>query len=164
AHAALEDLCGDFGERGWIAGATRSRAETALGQLRDAEPSLERGVFRAQCDELRRVGRKASMLRDSALTLREITRSVHPSASAVEHLTKEKRSHAETIRALQSLAAAAITGSDWQSPSFDHSVAPQAGRFAGRITEHVDDYRRDRHADAAGFEAAYRNEYVAHPP
>jgi cystathionine beta-lyase/cystathionine gamma-synthase len=62
------------------------------------------------------------------------------------------------------LLAAAITATDWQSPSFGHSVRSTAGRWTGRVTEHVDDYKRDRHHDAAEFELAFLREYVDAPP
>jgi cystathionine beta-lyase/cystathionine gamma-synthase len=81
----------------------------------------------------------------------------------VDRLAQERADLVDVVRTLLSPAAAAATAADWQSPSFGHSVFAQAGRFAGRITEHHDDYRRDRHADASGFEDAYLREYVDHP-
>jgi cystathionine beta-lyase/cystathionine gamma-synthase len=53
-----------------------------------------------------------------------------------------------------------MTAADWQSPSVLHAVHSAAGRFTGEVTEHVDDYKRDRHADAERFERAYLDEYV----
>src|SRR5205085_1233707 len=87
-----------------------------------------------------------------------------PGMGLVGRLAERKRAATEMLRTLRSLAAGAATATDWQSPSFGHSVRPQAGRFGGRVTEHRDDYRRDRHHDAARFEAAWLREYVDRPP
>jgi hypothetical protein len=71
--------------------------------------------------------------------------------------------YAGLIRGEYGVSAALATADDWQSPSFGHSLRSQAGRSEGRIRAHVDDYKRDRHADAAVYEAAYLHEYVRQP-
>jgi cystathionine beta-lyase/cystathionine gamma-synthase len=75
-------------------------------------------------------------------------------------LAERKRSLAFQARVLQSTGAALVTSSDWQSPSYEHAVWSMAGRYTGRITEHADDYKRDRHQDAAAYERAYLREYI----
>ena len=95
--------------------------------------------------------------------LHDAATAVSPSARAVRALSAERRRLGDLLRFHRTMAAAAIIGTDWQSPSFGHSVRPAAGRFAGRVTEHRDDYRRDRHPDAAAFEAAYLREMVDAP-
>jgi hypothetical protein len=71
--------------------------------------------------------------------------------------------YAAFIRREYGFAAALATADDWQSPSFGHSLRSQAGRAEGRIRPYVDDYKRDRHADAVAYEAAYLREYVGAP-
>ena len=83
---------------------------------------------------------------------RELAR-LHPSAHARDH-------YAGLIRREYGVAAALATADDWQSPSFGHSLRSQAGRHEGRIHPHADDYKRDRHADATAYEAAFLREYV----
>ena len=68
--------------------------------------------------------------------------------------------YAALIRGEYGIAAALATANDWQSPSFGHSLRSQAGRHEGGIRPYVDDYKRDRHSDAAAYEAAYLREYV----
>jgi cystathionine beta-lyase/cystathionine gamma-synthase len=102
----------------------------------------------------------------SAAWLREIGELTHraladfPTVPALARLAEQKRIYADLVRTHQAVAASLITSSDWQSPSFLHAVRSMAGRYTGRITEHVDDYKRDRHGDAAAFEEAYLREYV----
>ena len=71
--------------------------------------------------------------------------------------------YAALIRREYGIAAALATADDWQSPSFGHSLRSQAGRDEGRIRPYVDDYKRDRHGDAAAYEAAYLRELVRAP-
>jgi hypothetical protein len=71
--------------------------------------------------------------------------------------------YAGLIRREYGVSAALATADDWQSPSFGHSLRSQAGRHEGRIRAHVGDYKRDRHVDAAVYEAAYLREYVREP-
>lgn len=75
-------------------------------------------------------------------------------------LAAERGGLADRLRTLQGIAAAAMTASEWQSPSFDHSGRSNAGVRTGLVRPHVDDYRRDRHPDAAAFEAEYLAAYV----
>jgi hypothetical protein len=86
---------------------------------------------------------------------RELAR-LHPTARARDR-------YAGLIRREYGVSAALATADDWQSPSFGHSLRSQAGRHEGRIRPHVDDYKRDRHADAAAYEAAYLREHVRVP-
>ena len=71
--------------------------------------------------------------------------------------------YAALIRREYGIAAALATADDWQSPSSGHSLRSQAGRDEGRIRPYVDDYKRDRHGDAAAYEAAYLRELVGAP-
>ncbi len=107
--------------------------------------------------------RRVAMLRESMLADREVALAARPTGHLVHRLAARKTAGLAALRTARSVAAACITAADWQSPSFAHSVHPQAGRFRGRVTEHHDDYRRDRHDDAARFEAAFLHEYVDHP-
>jgi cystathionine beta-lyase/cystathionine gamma-synthase len=75
-------------------------------------------------------------------------------------LAAERAGLADRLRTLQGIASATMTASEWQSPSFAHSGRPNAGVRTGLVRPHVDDYRRDRHPDAAAFESEYLAAYV----
>lgn len=66
----------------------------------------------------------------------------------------------EFLRIYQQQVAALITSTDWQSPSYAHSVQSQAGRQTNTIYATVNDYKRDRHEDAFAYERAFVKEYV----
>lgn len=58
------------------------------------------------------------------------------------------------------IIAALITATDWQSPSFNHSKIPQAGRLTGQITGTINDYKRDQHPDEKYYEDAFIDQYI----
>ena len=151
---SVSDLAADLGDLAGLARRTCARIDGALEEL---EPHAARGS--EAVGELVRLRRRIAMLRDELLTDRELA-AAHVTEALVDRLAARKREAAGAIRTVRSFVAAAVTATDWQSPSFGHSGGPQAGRFAGRVTEHVDDYRRDRHGDAAWFERAFVHEYV----
>ncbi len=75
-------------------------------------------------------------------------------------LTAARRGLADRLRTMAGIAASTTTASEWQSPSFAHSVRSNAGMATGLVCPHIDDYRRDRHPDAATFEARFLTAYV----
>ncbi len=81
----------------------------------------------------------------------------------LDEMAAGRRRVADVFRARQCLVAAVLVGSDWHSPSISHSIGSQAGRHDGRVTGHVDDYKRDRHPEAEAFERRWAAEMVDDP-
>lgn len=83
-------------------------------------------------------------------------------ASSGHHLEiiARKKSVIDELRALQGIGAGIIASMDWQSPSYAHAAAPQAGRRTGSIVGTQNDYTRDHHAEAAAYERAFAREYI----
>jgi hypothetical protein len=162
-RGSLADLADDFDEVAALARDARRRLVDAQEEIHRARRAFEPDTRRAVREEIGRRRAEMGSLERSAESLRAAALDATPTARVVDALAAERRRLGDLARIHRTLAAAAITATDWQSPSFAHSVRPAAGRFAGRVTEHHDDYRRDRHADAAAFEAAYLAEYVDAP-
>jgi|GEM_PF-801722 len=78
----------------------------------------------------------------------------------LQELIADKKNAIAELRALFMISAGIRTASDWQSPSFDHTLEPQAGRHMGKIGNAEYDYTRDLHIDAAGYETRFIKEYV----
>lgn len=74
-------------------------------------------------------------------------------------LALKKRAHL-ALRALHLLGAATMSATEWQSPSFLHSRASQAGKYTGHVSANINDYQRDHHYDAKAYEHAFRSEYI----
>jgi cystathionine beta-lyase/cystathionine gamma-synthase len=163
AQEALADLADDFDELLWIAGGMRRHLAEAERELREAGRALSRTAGLVLREDLRSrriryVGIEAALSR-----LRRDAQAARPDLATIERLSHERSAHRDLIRTLQATSASLVTATDWQSPSIAHSVASSAGRHDGRVTEHVDDYRRDRHDDAAAFEGDWLREYVDDP-
>jgi cystathionine beta-lyase/cystathionine gamma-synthase len=111
-------------------------------------------------DHLRRLVSAYDAIRRDARGLRGDAERGRRSPESLAGLAVGRSGLADRLRTLQGIAAAAMTASEWQSPSFAHSGRSNAGACTGEVRPHVDDYRRDRHPDAAVFEAEYLAEYV----
>lgn len=159
---ALRDLSDDFVD---LAKFTTDRM-TALQELRDQLRRPGCSVPPWVCEEvLAAIRWQIERYSSTATELAELARcaeSVHSAASLVA-LTKARRRVAEVLRARQPLTAGQLVAVDWHSPSIAHSVHSTAGRYAGQVVLHHDDYKRDRHPDEAAWENRWLDEMVDNP-
>lgn len=155
---ALADLDGDLGELGFLCSAAQKRLTEFEVELEVACPYRETREFLGRTVASAR--RRHRALAGRVRALRAEGRCAPPSPLLVARLTAVRASLADRLRAEQSLLAGMIAAPDWQSPSFLHSCAPAAGRQAGRIRAHWNDYKRDRHDDAAAYEVSYAEEMI----
>ena len=58
------------------------------------------------------------------------------------------------------LSSSLIVSTDWQSPSFMHSLHSEAGRQSGEIIGTINDYKRDRHLDENSYKSIFIKQYV----
>ncbi|MFN2489468.1 MAG: PLP-dependent transferase [Actinomycetota bacterium] len=156
---SLHDLAEDFEELAYIARSTRARLKDLDRSLEAARRHIHPASARPVLTDVRSLA-AAYARREAELEALRAEAHGGECSSDVRRLTQHKRTYAELIRTTQGRAAWLATATDWQSPSIRHSVHPNAGRHTGRVTEHLDDYRRDRHPDAVAFETAYLREYV----
>lgn len=78
----------------------------------------------------------------------------------ITNILAQKKDIFNLLRILANLVSNLITSTDWQSPSYMHSLFPQAGKFTGKIKGTINDYKRDVHLDAQFFESLYKKEYL----
>ncbi len=76
------------------------------------------------------------------------------------YLQDKKNIYFHFLRANVGLFSALITSTDWQSPTFNHSLYSLAGRQSGKIKHTISDYKRDIHLDEQPYEKKFLNEYV----
>jgi cystathionine beta-lyase/cystathionine gamma-synthase len=157
---ALADLRQDFGELLYLArdaGAELASLIEDLDRIVPGQPVIEEQA-RLALARSREAASRLLGLRQQAST------PGGGSLALVDELAAERENMLRFLRAERAVVAGLAMAADWQSPSFAHSVSPQAGRQLGRITPHRDDYKRDRHRDATVYERAYIAELVAGPP
>ncbi len=75
-------------------------------------------------------------------------------------VSQKKQEWGIYIHSIQGIIGSLMVSFDWQSPSYDASVAPQAGSQRGRIEATINDYKRDHHLDAYPYERAFVREYI----
>lgn len=78
-------------------------------------------------------------------------------------LSQLKNKYFNLLRNYVPLISGLITSSDSQSPSYNHSLFPQAGRQTGKIIGTINDYKRDQHLDGKELEKNYLKEYIDAP-
>jgi cystathionine beta-lyase/cystathionine gamma-synthase len=160
--ASLQDLRADFAALAVIGTSARERLARSLVELDRAGPHLQRATRREVERAVRaEVGRYDAQLRSLERLRCETTGTL--SAALLRRLTTQKHVHADRLRAHQALSAALVVATDWHSPSISHAVRSAAGRYTGRVHAYHDEYKRDRHPDAAELEDAWLREYVDNP-
>lgn len=98
------------------------------------------------------------LLKDLVLISDKI-RNKNNTADIVDFRLK-KYKYQDLARTLIFLSSALITATDWQSPSYNHSINSNAGRQTGKITGTINDYKRDIHLDESQYENAFLKEYI----
>jgi len=76
------------------------------------------------------------------------------------YLKNKKIVYFNLLRTNVGLFSALITSTDWQSPTFNHSLYSLAGRQSGMIKHTISDYKRDLHIDEQSYEKSFLSEYV----
>lgn len=152
---AVADLAEDLDALAWLAESGRDRLDALGGELAAVGRDLPgRTLAWVETERRRLRARQAAHARRLA-RLRDEARAAAPSERLRAQLAQAKAAHADLLRAERAALAGLVVAADWQSPSFAHAVRPAAGRWAGAVVAHVDDYTRDRHGEAAAWEAAY---------
>ena len=80
-----------------------------------------------------------------------------------DRLAAERAALADLVRMQIAVSAALVAAADWQSPAFAATHTPGAGRWDGAISEHENDYKRDRHDDARFLEEEFAAEFGGAP-
>ncbi len=160
--AALADLSADFEELLFLTRSAEAELDEACFEL--ARALLHERTRELLIGQLASSRRRYRALAERLLALREQAASGLASPELVRELAGEKGSLADLLRTEQALTAALVGAADWQSPSFLHSIGPNAGRQDGRIRAHWNDYKRDRHLDAGAYERRYLQALVDGPP
>lgn len=78
----------------------------------------------------------------------------------ISNALAQKYAFYDQLRTLTSSVASFMTASNWQSPSYAHSVYPQAGLKTGKIIGNITDYTRDQHLEANAYQKVFAKTYV----
>jgi cystathionine beta-lyase/cystathionine gamma-synthase len=87
-------------------------------------------------------------------------KTTNHSGDSLKQLIIDSYAVYESIRLIYGTLGGTITATDWQSPSYNHSLFPMAGRLTGKISPTINDYKRDQHLDTGLFEQKFLAEYI----
>lgn len=163
-EASFRDIRADLEELAGLVRSSYAALIRARGELDRARPHVRRPTLRAVEDEVAFLLFRYRAVLDDLEGLASCAARGPWSEDLLARMARRRLDHADLVRSLAGQAAALITATDWQSPSFLHATRSMAGRHTGRVTEHVDDYKRDRHPDALEFEEAFLRAYVDPAP
>lgn len=97
---------------------------------------------------------------EELLLLRKKAQGKNHSLPLLSQLIQAKKGYFDLLRTQQNVFASLITATDWQSPSYAHSLHSRAGVQTGKIIGTINDYKRDQHLNEKEFENAYLSEYI----
>ncbi|MEI6511177.1 MAG: PLP-dependent transferase [Candidatus Uhrbacteria bacterium] len=157
-HATLADLREDLAD-------LQSIAESSGGQVWRHKARLDRTAEHYRPETHAFLSRQANDLWSEYQELATRIQTSLGETTAwtdadVPRLTDLKHAAADLLRSFQANLAFVLSAGDWQSPTFLHSLVPQAGAQVGRIVGTQNDYKRDGHLDADAYEKAFRKEYI----
>lgn len=78
----------------------------------------------------------------------------------LNYFVTNKYTYYDLVRSQQVNLGSLITSTDWQSPSYKHSLHSFAGRQTGKIIGTINDYKRDAHLDERKYEKLYLRQYI----
>lgn len=154
----LADLASDLAELLYLAGSGNHKLAAFQEISRRQSAAYRPATATLLMDSIAPLFQSYSELQkelDGALTQQDAWQ-----ASDITQLTTLKKRGADLVKALHLMGAAVGTAAEWQSPSFLHSTASQAGKHTGAISGNINDYQRDFHRDARVYEHAFRSEYI----
>ena len=82
------------------------------------------------------------------------------SGSSSKILRINKYKFQDILRTVAVLCSNLIVSTDWQSPSYLHSISSKAGLQNGKITGTINDYKRDVHLDSQSYEEMFLKENI----
>lgn len=132
----------------------------ALRQYKSQKKHLSPDNYRYITEQLSILERKLGVVRVNIRLIRQNSLKAGENISIITQLSSFYRETKEKLRIYISILSYLIVSSDWQSPSYAHSLFSQAGRQTGQITGNINDYKRDVHLDEAKYEKKFLSEYI----
>lgn len=153
------DLIQDFEELIYLFTSTKSHLTVTQKQFQKKKKDINPHVYTISTDALKRLCHQIDTYLSQCIFLVEKSKKISIEKDLV-FLIKEKERMYQINRSLVGIVGSTITMSDWQSPSFLHSLQSLAGRQSGEITGTINDYKRDQHNDEKPYEDQFLKEYI----
>lgn len=162
-HASLKDLNEDFEILIFLLESNISQLKKFLKELKAVNKHIHKDTFQLMIENIQSILNRLEKYISDIRKLKEIANDNDCSLSLLHKLIETKDKYFDLIRTEQSIIGSLITSTDWQSPSYLHSIYSMAGRQTGKIIGTINDYKRDQHLDEKEFEKSYLKEYIDAP-
>jgi len=162
-HEAHSDCVSDMEELLYLSHDAKNRLSRFTRDINKAKKHIAPATY-AEAKETAR--KYIEACNHAVQKIQSCQRALSHSSPSLLLITKSdeiKRSTYEFLRTHQALFGALITSTDWQSPSYSHSISSQAGRETHTIYATINDYKRDQHWDAYRLERTFVKENVDSP-
>lgn len=161
---SFQDLKDDFEELVFLVQSNLIRLKKFKKELKKAKKHIREESFDLIISKARSLQDTFKEYLKNLLQLqKQASNNKQCSLTLLRKLEENKNKYFDLIRTQQALIGVLITSTDWQSPSFTHSLFSMAGRQTGKIKGTINDYKRDVHLDEENFEKLYLKEYIDHP-
>jgi cystathionine beta-lyase/cystathionine gamma-synthase len=157
---AIADIRSDLEETLYLVGDTIRRLKTFISDLKKVKTHIDRTVYENTRIETEHYIDTYCQYEERIVAGLSSVTAIAPSdtlLSETENIVKETRAF---IRNYQCRVGALVTSTDWQSPTFAHSLKSQAGRQTNTIYATINDYKRDQHWDTYRYERAFLKENI----
>lgn len=157
---SFSDILNDVYELDYLIHSTFLNLEKFSKDIKRASRYIGNGSLDIVNRFLAEINKSIGVLRADSGQLKKRIQNQKHSRELLEALTENKIILFDKLRTVQNLIGPLITSTDWQSPSFLHSLRSMAGSQTGKITGMINDYKRDVHLDEKSFENDFIKEYI----
>lgn len=152
------DIADDFSELMYLYESGLQKLRIVESQMQRRKKEIEKEVLKESLQSLHFLEKKYEKGERECRRLQESIKK--ESRKELSVYIAKKDFYYQLLRVYQSEIGGIITATDWQSPTFLHSLSPLAGRQSGDIKGTVNDYKRDQHLDGKEYEDAFLREYI----
>lgn len=156
-NQSFKDLKQDFEELFYLFHSSTTHLQTCLQDLEKQKKNIQETSYLFMENRLRTFIDKNLQIETK---LKQFFQLIQTRQLPLRKIIEEKRVFFELYRTRISILNGLITASDWQSPSYNHSLYSMAGKQTGKIIETKNDYKRDRHLDENSYQIKFIKEYT----
>ena len=153
------DLEADFAELGALVGEGFSRLSAHQARLLKGQAHYQPKTFAMLCASANDIAAEFQKLLAEIQANVVATKSAGSAHDLTEIITNKKALY-DMARTLQSTLASVLCAGEWQSPSFEHTIFPEAGSKTGTVRVGTSDYKRDIYPDEQAYAQAFVGAYV----
>jgi len=157
---SFKDIKGDFEELDYLITSNLDHLAKFKLELNSSKNFIYKKTFQLVLENVKKLTNNYTQYSIAIKQFKALAKNKKYSLRLFNYLVSNKNSYYDLVRSQQTILGALITSTDWQSPSYIHSLQSIAGRQTGKIIGTINDYKRDAHLDEREYEKLYLREYL----